>query len=93
MKQRGWEINWLVYTSVLYCVLHLSSGQIVDRDSAVLNLANEVAVGVAQANHRTVCKFERVDSQKYIPVWHAIRTLCRRALMSQKREGGKGITS
>jgi hypothetical protein len=92
MKRRGWEISWLVFSSDLYCVLHLSRGQIVDRDSAVLNLANEVAVEVAQANHQTICKFERDNGQKYIPVWHALRLLCRRALVNQMREGGRGMT-
>jgi hypothetical protein len=79
----------------------------VDKDSAVLNLPNEVAVGVAQANHRTICKFERVDSQKYIPVWRAARALCQDALreeslpskgeqqapVNQKADEGTGNTS
>jgi hypothetical protein len=74
--------NQLVRTSINFVlsVTYLSNRQIVDKDSAVLNLPNERAVGVAQANHRTICKFERVDSQKYVQVWHAIRALCQEAL-------------
>lgn len=57
-------------------ITYLDSRQIVDKDSAALNLPNEIAVGVAQANHRTICKFEAHDSQKYIPVWFAVKELC-----------------
>ncbi|MCJ1472951.1 hypothetical protein MMC13_001600, partial [Lambiella insularis] len=45
---------------------------IVDKDSASLNLPNEIAVGIARANHRTMCKFGDADSQKYRPVRNAI---------------------
>lgn len=53
--------------------------QLVDKDSAVLNLSNEVAVGISQANHETICMFEQVD-RDILPVWHAVRTLCKDAL-------------
>ncbi|KAL9609828.1 MAG: hypothetical protein Q9167_005433 [Letrouitia subvulpina] len=58
----------------------LGNQVIVDKGSAVLNLANENAVGLPETNHRTICKFERVDNQRYLPVWHAIRKLCQSAL-------------
>jgi len=47
----------------------------VDRDSARLSLPNEIAVGVAGANHKSICRFSRVDSQKYSPVWRALKNL------------------
>lgn len=56
---------------------------VVDRDSAVLNLSNEIAVGVPDANHQTVCKFEQVNSQRYTTVWHAVRKMCRDALVKR----------
>ena len=54
--------------------------KVVDRDSACLNLPNKIAVGVAGANHRYVCKFSHLDSQKYKPVWRAIKKLVETAL-------------
>jgi hypothetical protein len=48
---------------------------VVDKDSARLNLPNEVAVGIAGADHRTVCKFEDIKSQKYRPVWNAMKAM------------------
>lgn len=50
--------------------------KIVDKDSARLGLVNEVAVGVAAANHRTICKFNDKDSTRYKPVWQTIQALC-----------------
>jgi hypothetical protein len=61
--------------------LPLTTLQIVDRDSACLNLPNEIAVGVAGANHKSICKFSRADSQKYLPVWRAIKNLVDSALV------------
>ena len=55
--------------------------QIVDRDSACLNFPNEIAVGVAGANHKSICKFSRANSQKYLPVWRAIKNLIDSALV------------
>ena len=52
-----------------------SSMQVVDKDSAFLGLPNEVAVGVAGANHSTMCKFHDIDSEKYSLVWGAIQTI------------------
>lgn len=49
---------------------------IVDKDSARLGLPNEVSVGVTAADHRTICKFNDKDSQRYRPVWKAIQMLC-----------------
>lgn len=33
-------------------------------------------MGVAAANHVSICKFSDKDSQRYMPVWTAIQTLC-----------------
>ena len=46
----------------------------------MLRLPNEIAVGVAQSNHKMVCKFDHRDSQKYRPVWVAIKALAESAL-------------
>ncbi|KAL8846162.1 MAG: hypothetical protein Q9221_008730 [Calogaya cf. arnoldii] len=59
---------------------------IVDKDSAVLNLPNEIATGVPQANHSTICKFEQIDSQKYYPVWHAVKKLCQGSLSNKRTD-------
>jgi hypothetical protein len=53
----------------------------VDRDSACLNLPNEIAVGIAGANHKSICRFSRADSQKYLPVGMAIKNLVDSALV------------
>lgn len=58
----------------------LIQAQIVDKDSATLRLPNEMPVGVTSSNHRTMCKFDSADSQKYRPVWIAIRNLAKSAL-------------
>jgi hypothetical protein len=55
----------------------------VDKDSALLNLPNEIAVGVAQSNHLMICKFEQQHSQKYKPVWQAVKALAERALIAE----------
>jgi len=47
----------------------------VDKDSARLNLPNEIAVGIAGANHRTICKFGDAKSQKYLLVIRALETM------------------
>jgi hypothetical protein len=49
----------------------------------MLRLPNEIAVGVAQSNHKTVCKFDHRDSQKYKPVWLAIKALAESALAAE----------
>lgn len=51
-----------------------------DKDSAKLGLPNEIALGIAGSNHRTMCKFESAQSEKYSPVWIAIVTLAQSAL-------------
>lgn len=43
-----------------------------ERESAVLNLPNEIAVGIPESNHITICKFDRQRPQKFQPVWQAI---------------------
>ena len=54
--------------------------QIVDKDSATLGLPNEIAIGIASATHRTMCKFSNAKSQKYKPVWVAIPTMAESVL-------------
>jgi hypothetical protein len=49
--------------------------QIVDKYSARLGLPNEIAVGIPGANHKTMCRFKDVESQKYLPVWKALKKL------------------
>ena len=49
----------------------------------MLNLPNEIAVGVAQSNHLMICKFEHQHSQKYKPVWQAVKALAERALTAE----------
>ena len=51
-----------------------------DRDSARLDLPNEIAVGVAAANHITICKFDDEKSQRYLPVGRAVKKLVDLAL-------------
>ena len=63
-------------------------GQIVDKDSAILRLPNEIAVGVAQSNHKMMCKFDARDSQKYKPVWIAVKSLAESTLT----EGGSSVS-
>ena len=63
------------------CYIATNVLQIVDKDSARLNLSNEIAIGVAGANHKSICKFSSADSQKYLPVWRAIKNLVDSALV------------
>ena len=39
---------------------------------------------MAQSNHKMICRFDERDSQKYKPVWMAIKSLAESALA----EGG-----
>jgi hypothetical protein len=41
---------------------------------------NEIAIGVAGANHKSICKFSDFNSQKYKPVWNATEELAQYAL-------------
>lgn len=45
-------------------------------------------MGVAQSNHKMICKFDKRDSQKYKPVWMAIKSLAESALA----EGGSSVS-
>jgi hypothetical protein len=51
----------------------------VDKASAIIRLPNEIAVGVAQSNHKMMCKFDDRNSQKYKPVWLAIKAMAEAA--------------
>lgn len=64
-----------ILSSLVMLLLNLIPLQVVDKDSARLGLANEIAVGIAGANHRTMCKFNDINSQKYTAVWRAIKGL------------------
>ncbi|OBT44367.1 hypothetical protein VE00_07043 [Pseudogymnoascus sp. WSF 3629] len=48
---------------------------VVSRDSASLNLPNELALPVPQADHQDLCRFSDIESQKYVPVKRAFRNL------------------
>jgi len=52
--------------------------QIVDKDSASLGIANEIAIPVQGADHRSICKFEAADSQKYKPIYNAFHLIGKR---------------
>jgi hypothetical protein len=62
----------------------------VDKDSAILNLPNEIAVGIVGSNYRTMCKFDSKDSQKYKPVWQAVRNLAQSAL-AERLDGATNV--
>jgi hypothetical protein len=66
--------------NVAQCCIVANVLQIVDKDSASLNLPNEVAVGAAGANYKSICKFSCADSQKFSPAWRAIKNLVDSAL-------------
>ncbi|KAK6440972.1 RAS2 protein [Oleoguttula sp. CCFEE 5521] len=55
---------------------------VVDKDSAVLRLPNEIAVEIAASNHRTICKIDRLESQKYKQIGPSIQGLVKSALDS-----------
>ena len=57
----------------------------------MLNLPNEIAVGVAQSNHQMICRFEHQHSQKYKPIWQAVKALAERALIAEA--GGASATA
>jgi len=56
--------------------------QVVDKASAVLGQANEIAVGVEGANHISMCKFSDPKSQKYLQVSRPIKKLVDSAVTS-----------
>jgi hypothetical protein len=57
----------------------------VTRDSARLNLMNETAVGIPDSTHVTMCKFNDASSQKYGPVWKAMKELADSAIADSVR--------
>ncbi|KAH9229489.1 hypothetical protein K456DRAFT_745022 [Colletotrichum gloeosporioides 23] len=48
---------------------------IVDKDSALLRMTNEIPLPVQGANHREICKFDSAESQKYKPVRRALEEM------------------
>lgn len=61
----------------------------------MLRLPNEIAVGVAASNHRTMCKFDSPDQQRYKPIWSAIRKIAAegRALQSPPITDGRYLAA
>ena len=55
----------MIYT--FYELEKLHNILVVDKDSARLNLRNEISVGIS-ANHRDICKFSDPESEIYRPV-------------------------
>jgi hypothetical protein len=53
----------------------LTFPKIVDKDSACMNLPNEKPPTPISADHKTMCKFSDAESQKFRPVWMAIKEL------------------
>lgn len=64
----------LIKQDVGFCII-VDILQIVDKNSACLNHPNEIAVGIAGANHRSICKFSHGNSEKYLQVWKTIKQL------------------
>lgn len=60
--------------------------KIVDIDSARLNLPNELAIPIG-ANHRDMCKYSAVNSQRYRPVWEALHEMAESAV-----KNGQGMS-
>ncbi|KAK4144482.1 uncharacterized protein C8A04DRAFT_11422, partial [Dichotomopilus funicola] len=56
---------------------------VVDQESARLNVPNEVAVGVADSDHWTICKFDSKGCQRYGPVWKAVAKMAQGVLQQQ----------
>lgn len=48
--------------------------QVVDEDSATLGFPNEITIGL-DADHRSMCRFDREDSQAFAAVWRPIRDM------------------
>lgn len=48
--------------------------RVVDEDSAVLGFPDEVSIGIT-GNHRTMCRFDSIDEQRYRCVWTNIQNL------------------
>ncbi|PLB52365.1 hypothetical protein P170DRAFT_348482, partial [Aspergillus steynii IBT 23096] len=48
---------------------------IVDRDSAAMNLPNELVLPLDSSDHRTICKFSQDEEERYMPVWDALMEL------------------
>jgi hypothetical protein len=67
--------------------------KIVDKGSARLRLPNELAVGVADSNHKEVCKFDSASSQKYLPVWYSIRGIVQGVLKGGSEPGKWSLVS
>lgn len=50
-------------------------------------------MGVAESNHRTMCKFESHDGQRYRPIWIAITKLAQSALAGDLKDQKEGNRS
>lgn len=58
-------------------------GQIVDKDSAILKLSNEIAMPIQGSNHRDICKFSSIESQRYQPVRTALKGMIERSKLDE----------
>ena len=58
-----------------FALLTPSSVQVVDQDSARLDLPNEECVGIPGTNHITLCKFHDINNEKFALVLGAIKTI------------------
>jgi hypothetical protein len=57
--------------------------QVVDQDSATMQLPNEVVLPLAGSNHKTICKFGKNDNQRYMPISDALEELVQEALVGE----------
>ncbi|KAK2613542.1 hypothetical protein N8I77_000449 [Diaporthe amygdali] len=75
ISQQWVERSEAVQIRTFYETERLAGVLVVDKDSARLGLPNEIAVGLADSNHRTICKFEQAKSQRYRPVLNALKLM------------------
>ncbi|KAL9593091.1 MAG: hypothetical protein Q9179_006109 [Wetmoreana sp. 5 TL-2023] len=78
--------------------LDFLSSLVVEKDSACLHISNEKLPTPIQATHTTMCKFSDKDSQKYKPVWSAVRELVElsrsgRDIQAPSDNGGQSRTA
>ena len=49
--------------------------KIVDKESACLKIANEIPDAIHDADHRSICKFQSLDSRNYTAVRDCFKEL------------------
>lgn len=50
-------------------------------------------MGVADCNHKEMCKFDSASSQKYLPVWYSIRDIVQDVLKGGSEPGKWSLIS